>query len=263
MSDTPDTQSPPSTATAGSSRPDQWRHRRPQVFIGILLMVAGLVLVVDRLGLLATAGIWRYWPILVIAMGASMFVGAPDSQRRFWGSHRRFWGTFWTLLGAWLLLRSLGIITVGLGEFIGPLILIYIGVRLVTRTTSYRMPFGSPGPNDAAHLFVMMSETRRIIHDNPFQAAQISAFMGGCQLDLRPATIPPGGEAVIDVFSMMGGTEIWVPANWTVVSQIAPVMGSVEDKRLPAMPAPAGTTEAPRRLLLRGIVVMSGLKIKN
>jgi hypothetical protein len=263
MSDMPGSHTPPPAVNPSAARPDDWRFRRPQVLIGILLMVAGLVLVVDRLGLLATVGIWRFWPVLVIAMGASMFVSEPDSHRRFWQSRRRFWGTFWTLLGIWLLLRSLGIITIGLGEFLGPLLLIYIGVKLITRTTIFRMPFGSQGPHDAAHLFAMMSETKRITNDNPFTSAQISAFMGGCQLDLRTAIIPPGGEAIIDIFSMMGGTELWVPTNWTVVSQIAPIMGSVDDKRLPAMPSPGGTTEAPRRLLLRGTVIMSGLTIKN
>jgi len=32
--------------------------------------------------------------------------------------------------------------------------------------------------------------------------------MGGCLLDLRQARIPAGEEAVIDVFSVMGGLTI-------------------------------------------------------
>jgi hypothetical protein len=263
MSDQQQNQTSVAAPDTGMSRRDHWRHRQPRVFVGILLMVAGLVLMVDRLGLLATAGIWRYWPILIIAMGASMFFSEPDAQRRFWESRRRFWGAFWAVLGTWLLLRSLAIVTIGLGELLGPLLLIFIGVRLVTRTGGFRLPFGTQVPHDAGHLFAMMSETKRVNSDNPFAGAQISAFMGGCQLDLRAAVIPPGGEASIEVFSMMGGTEIWVPASWSVVSEIAPIMGSVDDKRLPPIPLPAGVTEAPRRLILRGTVIMSGLTIKN
>jgi hypothetical protein len=102
----------------------------------------------------------------------------------------------------------------------------------------------------------------------------MTAFMGGCQLDLRAATIPPGEESVIDVLALMGGLEVWVPGGWTVVSQVVPIMGGVEDKRLPmpaAPVAPMGTpgsessaaSAAPARLVLRGYVLMGGLVIKN
>ena len=90
----------------------------------------------------------------------------------------------------------------------------------------------------------------------------MTAIMGGCHLDLRQATIPPGNEAIIDVFAVMGGHEIWVPGDWTVVSQVMPIMGSVDDKRLPAVER-ATTGEGRPRLVLRGFVVMGGLVIKN
>jgi predicted membrane protein len=242
--------------TDRSWRSGEWRHGRPRVFIGILLMIAGVLLTADRFGLFATTQVLRWWPVMIIAMGASLWLSRADRRGRFWGM-------FWVIFGIALLLKSLGLIAVGLGEILGPLLLIFIGVRLVSHQGNFRMPFWSQNSTDTAHLFSVMSETKRINNDNPFKAAQISAFMGGCHLDLRLAVIPPGGEAVIDVFSMMGGTEIWVPANWTVVSQLAPIMGGVDDKRLPALPPQAGATEAPRRLLLRGYVIMGGLVIKN
>ena len=60
--------------------------------------------------------------------------------------------------------------------------------------------------------------------------------MGGAQLDLRQATIPPGEEAVLDIFVVMGGCEIFVPSSWTVVTPLVPVMGGIDDKRLPPLP---------------------------
>ena len=32
---------------------------------------------------------------------------------------------------------------------------------------------------------------------------------------------------------MMGGHEVWVPQGWTVVNDVMPILGGVEDKRLP------------------------------
>ena len=88
-----------------------------------------------------------------------------------------------------------------------------------------------------------------------FRGADLLAIMGGCQLDLRQAAIH--GEAVIDVFTMWGGIEIRVPEDWTVVSEILPLMGGVEDKTRP----PQGATA--HRLTLRGFAIMGGVEIKN
>ena len=65
------------------------------------------------------------------------------------------------------------------------------------------------------------------------------------------------------MFVMMGGHELWVPSGWTVVIEVMPILGGVEDKRLPPVLDPARATEAAPRLVLRGIVVMGGLTIKN
>ncbi len=77
------------------------------------------------------------------------------------------------------------------------------------------------------------------------------------------ATIEPGGEAVISVFTIMGGHEIWVPPGWTVVSEVIPVLGSVEDKRLPSIDSTPPPGEAQPRLVLEGLVILGGLIIKN
>jgi predicted membrane protein len=88
-----------------------------------------------------------------------------------------------------------------------------------------------------------------------FRAADLVAIMGGCEIDLRKAAI--NGEAVIDVFAIWGGIEIRVPEDWTVVSQVTPLLGGVDDKTRP----PQGATA--HRLTLRGVAIMGGVEIKN
>ncbi len=48
-----------------------------------------------------------------------------------------------------------------------------------------------------------------------------------------------------------------IPADWTVVSKVNPVLGGVADKTRPPKHA------SRHRLVLRGLVVMAGLEIKN
>ena len=97
-----------------------------------------------------------------------------------------------------------------------PLAITALGVKLVMDTIRPGTPlypgarsWGAPG---GSNLFAIMGETKRSINEHPFRGGSLTAFMGGCHLDLRQATIPPGEEAAIEVFAMMGGLEIWVPA---------------------------------------------------
>ena len=78
--------------------------------------------------------------------------------------------------------------------------------------------------------------------------------MGGIELDLRQAGTE-NGEAVIDVFVLWGGIEITVPPDWTVSNQVTPILGGAEDKS-------TGTQQARNRLIVKGVVIMSGVDIK-
>jgi predicted membrane protein len=77
--------------------------------------------------------------------------------------------------------------------------------------------------------------------------------MGGVELDLRGATAAPGG-AVIDVFVMWGGIEIWVPPDWAVSNEVMVLMGGADDKS-------TGAQDARSRLTVRGFCVMGGIEI--
>lgn len=223
----------------------------PPLAMGVVLMALGTLLTLDRLEIVDAARTVRYWPAGLIAVGLAMWV-------RGQGARGRFWGSVWIVIGSWLLLNTLGIVQVGLWELFWPLVLVFVGLRLVLHTSRTR---AAPATGSAS-LFAMLGECNRSTGDAPFRSGQMTAFMGGCRLDLRQATIAPGEEATIDVSAFMGGLEVWVPAGWTIVSDdVVPILGAVEDKRLP-LAATAGP-ESPPRLRLRGHVMMGALTIKN
>ena len=105
-----------------------------------------------------------------------------------------------------------------------------------------------------------MSESRRRFDGKPFDGAYMTAFMGGCVLDLRRAIVQPGETKAVDVFGIMVGHEIKVPQEWNVSLDVTPIMGDVKDKRMPPVaPPPLGTT--PPTLIVRGTVVMGEVKV--
>jgi predicted membrane protein len=108
-----------------------------------------------------------------------------------------------------------------------------------------------------ASLFSLLSSSKRRWGKTVFRAADTTAFMGGCELDLRDALMGTGELAVVDVFVLMGGVSIFVPPHWTVSNEVVPLMGGVHDKThsVPSNPA--------QHLLVRGTVVMGGVEISN
>src|SRR5262249_46889890 len=82
----------------------------------------------------------------------------------------------------------------------------------------------------------ILSGVKRQSTSAHFRGGELTAFMGGGQVDLRGATIPPGEEAVLDLFCVMGGFELIVPQNWVIVTPLIPIMGGIDDKRLAPPP---------------------------
>ena len=231
----------------------------PRLIIGLAIALFGVVLVFDRLNLVDADEVLRLWPGVIIAIGVMIFT----QSRRIGGGIN---GAIVMLIGGWLLLNSLGILRVGFWEMFWPLVLIGIGAALVLQTLGRRSREVSAADRDnTLAVFAVMGGVKRISTAERFRGGEITALMGGTQIDLRQATIPPGEEAVIDVFVVMGGGEIIVPPSWTVVTPLVPVMGGVDDKRLPPLPGSAENIAgrpAPR-LVLRGLLMMGGIEIKS
>ena len=236
-----------------------WDHRHSagtQLALGIFIMTIGVLLTLDRLQIIETSSALRLWPAGFIALGATMLL-----QRR--ERHARFWGFGWLFLGSWLLLNTLGILRIGFWDLFWPLLLLFIGVRLITRSMGRTTPLSGTVPDGASNLFAILGESKRTVENESFRGAHMTALLGGCLLDLRQATLAPGEPAVVDVFGFMAGLEIVVPSGWNVVSDVAPILGAVEDKRLPPLAPDVPLGGVAPRLSIRGLVILGGLTIKS
>jgi predicted membrane protein len=230
----------------------------PRMIVGLAIALFGVVLVLDRLNLVVADQALRWWPAVIVAIGALIFAQA----RRVGGGIN---GVIVMLIGGWLLLNSLGFMRVRFWDMFWPLVLIGIGSVLVLQATRRRTREAEGADTDnTINALVVMGGVKRVSTAPRFRGGEVTALMGGAQLDLRQATIPPGEEAVLDVFAVMGGCEIVVPSAWSVVTPIVPIMGGVDDKRLPPLPGALeslGGKPAPR-LVLRGLLLMGGIEIK-
>ncbi len=221
----------------------------PKLVLGVFVLIAGILLTLDSLDLVETSRFFRYWPATLIGMGAGVFAQARDG-------HGRGKGAVIILIGGLLMLDSLDIIEVRFWELFWPVVMIVAGGSLIMQTLR-RHREAPLDPSESVSSFAIMGGVKRTSNANPFRHSDLSSIWGACDLDLRQATIPPGEEAAIDVFALMGGHKIRVPEGWAVDSRVFPFMGGVEDKTVPAADASAP------RLVVRGAIIMGGLHLTN
>jgi predicted membrane protein len=99
-----------------------------------------------------------------------------------------------------------------------------------------------------------LSGIERRYASTTFQQGDAEAFMGGIDLDFRDAIIE-GDEARLNVSAVMGGIQIRVPRSWNVVNRVTTALGGVQDR--------TRSSDANKRLIIEGTVVLGGLEISN
>ncbi|WP_250447697.1 LiaI-LiaF-like domain-containing protein [Actinotalea sp. C106] len=221
----------------------QARRPLPQIFLGVLLVTAGVLALLGQAGVVDVSlgqllGTW--WPLVVIAVGLAALLTVP----RAWAGPSAVVG-----LGVLLQLITLDLIELDFWEVLWPVVIILVGLSLLTRV-------GSRGTDDqTVNAAVMWWGTQRRSASQDFQGGSLSAVMGGIDLDLRHAGI--GSRAELSIFTLWGGVEVKVPPTWRVVIGGLPVLAGWEDKT-----APPDDPDAPV-LTIHVTAIMGGLEVRN
>ena len=227
---------------------DQGLRVSGRLFAGLVITAVGVLLMLDNLDIVESAPVFRYFPLLVIGIGLAKLFGV-------WTGPSRSLGSFLVLLGTWLLLNTLDIVS----EFwsFWPLFLVLIGGAIVWRSLSRQRDAG-PAADSSSRFssFALMSGIERKNSSEDFRGGDATAVMGGCEIDLRGARIQ-GGQAVVDTFALWGGVGLKVPVDWKVSGEVIPLMGAFEDNTK----TPAG--EPKGHLIVKGIAIMGGVEVTN
>lgn len=220
---------------------------------GLAVMVLGVLWTLDNLDLVESEGIVRWWPLVPLAIGLMKLTG--------WGMEKNSGpGALLSVIGGLFLLDTLNLANVGV-ELVFPLLVIFIGVQLTLRAWRGSSVAGAaPGEADAddyVRSFAVMGAVTRRNESQAFRGGELSAVMGGVELDLTQAQAA-GGRAILDVFAIWGGIDVRVPDDWRVEVEATPVMAGIESNARLAPGADAAGT-----LVVRGFVMMGGVEIKN
>jgi predicted membrane protein len=227
-------------------------HLSGRLMVGVILLGLGALFLLDSFDLLDAGRFRDYWPVILIMWGIGTLM---DHDRG-----RRGRGLILVALGCIFLLRNLHILYVPWRAF-WPIVLVLLGGNLIWR--SLRRP-RQILPGDAATAsgvlseFAIMGGGGRVVRSRQFRGGELTAIMGGFDIDLREAELAPEG-AHVEVFVMMGGIDFKVPENWTVLLKVTPILGGTEFKAHVPGPSEAGN----RVLTITGVVIMGGVGVKN
>jgi predicted membrane protein len=262
--------------------------------MGLVIITLGAVFLFDSLGLIESRDVIRKaWPLIFVAIGVSILARPGRGKRKrnegwvfivvglwiFISKIGLLDFSFWGILFPCILL------------FVGGM-LVYRAVRPPRVQVSFepadapkaRTDFSAasldplateppkpetPGAQtvwearaaDEDHSeyirsFAMLSGSDLRPMSRPFRGADLTAILGGINLDLTSARME-GDNARIDLIAFCGGIEIHVPPDWTVTSKVATLLGGFSDKRRPTTTLPTKT------LILDGFAVMGGIEVKN
>jgi predicted membrane protein len=220
-----------------------------RLILGLVVMTLGVLWTLDNLGLIESEPILRWWPAVLVAIGAAKLLGFATRRNPVAGA-------IFSIIGLWMLAEQFDMIRVSFWTM-WPLALVAIGIGMLTRS-AVRPSDPSQADDRAAKLsaFAFMSGVVRKIASSEFEGGDVTAVMGGVKLDLRGAKSAPGG-AIIDVMVCWGGIDIVVPDTWRVVNEATVLLGGLEDQTKTPPP------DARDTLILRGVVVMGGIEVKN
>jgi predicted membrane protein len=253
----------------------------PRVLAGLVLVALGILFTLDSFHIVDAGSLGDYWPLFLIVPGIISFVWPRKNADRFWGI---------ILMGVGLLFlfRNLGIFWISF-RHVWPVILVALGIYLIWRALEARResdgPSGAGGGSgqrpleggiaglesagdlrqapptgvDRLNEFAMFGGGDRMIRSSAFRGGNVTAIMGGFDIDLRDAVMD-GNAARIEVFVMMGGIDMKVPEGWTVVLDVTPFMGGA-DYRPGTRRAPA--EGPPKVLTVSGFVFMGGIDVKH
>ncbi len=222
-----------------------------RLVFGLVIVVLGVLFTLDNLGVLDAGDTLRYWPVVLVAYGVSRLLGVG-------GRRHLAMGVMFTVAGVWLLLHAFGFTRWEPWDF-WPVFLILIGFSMVQGSLTRRSrstPEGTEN-SDTLNAFALWSGVGRKITSQQFRGGEVTAIMGGHEIDLRGARLA-GDSAEIDLFVWWGGVDFRIPEDWQVTLNGIVVMGGIEDQTK----APPPGTARPN-LILKGLVLMGGVELKN
>ena len=172
---------------------------------------------------------------------------------------------FITLFGAILVVSQFGLFGLSFGEMFLPMWLVIIAFMIMNPRKLLPRSLNTQNSdlsdeNEAIQLVAFMGGGELKYTSRNLKGGDVVAVWGGYEIDFTEADMA-GDSMELNLFCIMGGVEIKVPANWEMEKRGAIcIMGGFSNKTR----CLAEELELPRKkLIIKGFALMGGGDIKN
>jgi RsiW-degrading membrane proteinase PrsW (M82 family) len=233
------------------------KNRRPprsmpsQVIVGLFVVGMGFLFLLDNLNVFDFHRAVAFWPAAFILFGAIKLLDTRSPNGALVG-------TILIAVGVVMTVNRLGFMHINI-RTLWPLLIMGVGGAVIYRAVTGRRLLGmqskdAEASDEVVDITAILGGFDRRITTPSFRGGEVTAVMGGCMLDLRGSSIE--GEAVINVFVLMGGVTLKVPPDWSVALNGTPIMGGFDEKTITA-------PNNNKRLVIRGYAIMGGVEVRN
>lgn len=220
---------------------------------GLIIVAVGVILLLDRLGVIDGWSILRYWPLLLVFIGLAKLLSAQEPAGRLVGG-------ILTAAGVLIQLHILGYVRLH-WDVIWPIFVIAIGLAILWAALSGRRRDEATMPSAVSRLneWVILGGGKLQSNTTDFLGGELFSMFGGFEVDLSKADMQQP-EAVLNVTAIFGGMEIRVPESWNVTLKGVPILGGFDDKTYhPKLEQ----SSRQKRLIVKGFALFGGVEIKN
>ena len=224
--------------------------------IGILLVIAGFILILEKTTVLPAPldhfidDIIFSWQMLLIVIGVITLAGSGNKTP----------GIVLIAVGGFFLIPELFSDYFRSFNFFWPALFIVIGVVLLinSRRLGDRLQYSTGSKADMIdYVNIFSGAERQLITDN-FMGGKVTSVFGGGEVDLTRSSLAPGNN-VVEVTCIFGGTTLIVPESWNVIIDVTPILGGFSDGRKIGSDVIRDTT---RSLTVKGVVIFGGGDLK-
>lgn len=243
---------------------DDGRKATAYILIGIAAYI-----VLANTGLLDLIGIrslvrwifstaWDLLPAAILAMGLLWLIRSKEVEKPVIA-----WMV--TIFGAILITSQFGLFGLSFGEMFLPMWLVFIAFMIMNPRKLLPRSLNTQnedlGENSSTiQLVAFMGGGELHYTTQNLRGGEVVAVWGGYKIDFRQADMR-GDSMELNLFCIMGGVEITIPANWEIEKRGAIcVMGGFSNKTR----CLAEELELPRKkLIVKGFALMGGGEINN
>ncbi|MEM7109622.1 MAG: DUF5668 domain-containing protein [Bacteroidota bacterium] len=222
-----------------------------RLWLGILIVAIGSVWLLDNLRLIP-----YYISDVIISFGSLFTV---IGLFLLFVRRKIEAGLIFTVIGVFLILDDYYYINFrDIWHIFWPAIVIIIGASLILRRNQTKLNSEKKNDVDYINDFAVFGGGDRTVDSQEFKGGKITAIFGGSNIELGHARLAEGRHE-LDLFILFGGTEIRVPADWSVQVEVFSILGGFSDKRKSSVQV---VPEPNKVLVVKGFVMFGGGDIK-